>query len=91
MHADMHVRTHTHTHTHTHRHTHTHTHTHTQVPTHTSILTVHNLIYTQLKMGSFSWLMTMSMKLMTRTVMHRSLILNKLGRKRVPLAVYTLC
>ena len=35
--------------------------------------------------------MTMSMKLMTRTMMHRSLILTKLGRKRVPLAVYALC
>ena len=37
---------------HIHAHKHTHTHTHTQAPTHTSILTVQSLIYTQLKTGS---------------------------------------
>ena len=47
--------THTHTHTHlTHTHTpHTHTHTHTHLThTHMSLLTLRNLIYTQLKTGS---------------------------------------
>ena len=46
------MHTHTHTHTHTQTHTHTHTHTHTLAPTHMSILTIQNLIYTQLKTGS---------------------------------------
>ena len=36
----------------TYMHTHTHTNTHTLAPTHMSILTIQNLIYTQLKTGS---------------------------------------
>ena len=35
-----------------HTHACTHTHTHTQAPAHTSILTVQNLMYTQLNTGS---------------------------------------
>ena len=57
----MHTRTHTCTHarmyTHAHIHTHTHactharmyTHVHTHTHTHSSILTIHNLIYSELK------------------------------------------
>ena len=46
------VHTHTHTHTYTYTHTHTYTHRHTQAPAHTSVVTIQNLIYAQLKTGS---------------------------------------
>ena len=49
-HARAYARTHTHTYTYI--HTHTYTHRHTQAPAHTSVVTIQNLIYAQLKTGS---------------------------------------